>query len=146
MNCTQSLTSSTSIYHPIYTLSHMHAINCRYFLSSGRIYNQPCYIQSYRRVDVDRNTDLQPNLNSDEDHTDWSIKFICSIPQPGGTIIPTFITRQHQSAPQRTFTTTADPHHLQGKQLQAYTLVQQHLEAEDSSPLYKIVSGTAGTG
>ena len=85
MNCTQSLSSSTSIYHPIYTLSHMHAINCRYFLSSGRIYNQPCYIQSYRRVDVDRNTDLQPNPNSDEDHTDWSIKFICSIPQPGGT-------------------------------------------------------------
>ena len=90
-----------------------------------------------------RNTDLQPNLNSQEDSTDWSSS---SAAYPNLEELPTFITQQRQSAPQRTFTTTADPQHLQGKQLQVYTLVQQHLEAEDSSPLHMIVSGTAGTG
>ena len=47
---------------------------------------------------------------------------------------------------QRTFTTSADPQELQGKQLQAYNLVQQHMEAEAPLPLRMIVSGTAGTG
>ena len=50
------------------------------------------------------------------------------------------------SAGQRAFTTSADPQQLQGKQLQVYTIVQQHMEAEAPSPLKMIVSGTAGTG
>ena len=47
-----------------------------------------------------------------------------------------------QSAAQHTFTTTADPQQLQGKQLLAYTIVRQRLESEDSPPLRMIVSGT----
>ena len=60
--------------------------------------------------------------------------------------MPSFISRHQASAPQRTFTTTADPQNLQGKQLQAYTIVRQHLEADSPPPLRMIISGTAGTG
>lgn len=41
------------------------------------------------------------------------------------------------------FTTTQQ---LQGKQLQAYTIASQHVEAVDPTPLRMIISGTAGTG
>ena len=60
--------------------------------------------------------------------------------------VPSFISQQRRSAVQHTFTTTADPQQLQGKQLLAYTIVHQHLESENSPPLRMIVSGTAGTG
>ena len=48
-----------------------------------------------------------------------------------------------QSAP---IPATADPTQLQGKQLKAYTIVHEHLEAEAPPPLRMIVYGTAGTG
>lgn len=60
--------------------------------------------------------------------------------------MPSFIAQQRQSAPQQTFTTTADPQHLQGKQLQAYNILLRHKESDNPSPLQMIVSGTAGTG
>ena len=60
--------------------------------------------------------------------------------------MPTFITRQRESAQQRPFTTTADPSCLQGKQLATYTLVKDHLEGNYTTPLRMVVSGTAGTG
>ena len=60
--------------------------------------------------------------------------------------MPTFISRHRESAPQHSFTTSANPQCLQGKQLQAYTLVQEHAEAQNPPPLRLIVSGTAGTG
>ena len=43
---------------------------------------------------------------------------------------------------------TADPDKLQGKQLQAYEIVQEHFlkELSEREPLRMIVSGTAGTG
>ena len=81
------------------------------------------------------------HLNSDEEYN-WST---ISAAYPNLEELPVFITRQRQSAPQRTFTTIADPQCLQGKQLQAYTLVQQHLQ-NGASPLRIIVCGTAGTG
>ena len=56
------------------------------------------------------------------------------------------ISQQRQAAGQHTFTTTADRHNLQGKQLQVYTIVQQHHSAISPPPLRMIVSGTAGTG
>ena len=59
--------------------------------------------------------------------------------------MPSFISQQQQSAAQLAFTTTADLQRPQGKQLQAYTIVQQHIEAEAPPPLRMIVSGTAGT-
>ena len=89
-----------------------------------------------------RNADMQPDSNCDEDNN-WSS---ISAAYPKLEELPVFVTRQRQSAPQRTFTTTANPQHLLGKQLQAYTLVQQHLKNAASSPLRMIVSGTAGTG
>ena len=60
--------------------------------------------------------------------------------------IPSFISRQRESAAQRAFTTSADPRQLQRKQLQVYTILQQHMEAETPPPLRMIISGTAGTG
>ena len=44
------------------------------------------------------------------------------------------------------FTTSANPQHLQGKQLDAYNVVLQHTQSSDSQQLLMIVSGTAGTG
>lgn len=61
----------------------------------------------------------------------------------GGT---SFISQQCQAAGQHTFTTSADPCNLQGKQLQVYTIVQQHCSIMTPWPLRMIVSGMAGTG
>ena len=88
------------------------------------------------------NADLQPNTDSQEDF-DWTQG---TQAYPNLEEMPTFITRQRESAAEHTFTTFADPQHLQGKQLQAYTLVQEHAKAEAPPPLRMIVSGTAGTG
>ena len=60
--------------------------------------------------------------------------------------MPTFITRHRESAAERSFSTTAEPQRLRGRQLQAYTIIQAHAEAEIPPPLRMIVSGTAGTG
>ena len=89
-----------------------------------------------------RNADFHNNPNCDDDY-DWSAS---SSAYPNLEELPTFLTRQRQQIPQRSFTTTANPSHLQGKQLQAYELVQQHMEGDNSNPLHLIVSGTAGTG
>ena len=59
---------------------------------------------------------------------------------------PSFIAQQRQAAGQHVVTTTANPANLQGKQLQVYTIVQQHYSANSPQPLRIIVSGTAGTG
>ena len=61
--------------------------------------------------------------------------------------MPTFISRHRESAGQHSFTTSADPQSLHGKQLQTYMyiLVQEHAEADNPPPLKLIVSGTAGT-
>ena len=60
--------------------------------------------------------------------------------------MPSFITRQLQSAHECPFTTAADPSNLQGKQLAAYNLVKHHMQSNDPNPLRMIISGTAGTG
>ena len=88
-----------------------------------------------------RNADFS-NHDCDDDH-DWSVS---SAAYPNLEEMPTFITRQRESAQQRPFTTTADPLCLQGKQLAIYNLVKSHLEGNDTTPLHMIVSGTAGTG
>ena len=61
--------------------------------------------------------------------------------------MPTFISRHRESDGQQSFTTSADPQHLQRKQLQAYNIVREHAEAEADHPppLRLIVSGAAGT-
>ena len=88
------------------------------------------------------NSDLQPNIESEQE-VDWTraAQAYTNIEE-----MPSFISRQRESAAQHAFTTSADPRQLQGKQLQVYTIVQQHIEAEAPPPLRMIVSGTAGTG
>ena len=88
------------------------------------------------------NAELQPNMETQED-MDW---IWAAQAYPNLEEMPTFICRQRTSAAEHLFSTSANPHHLQGKQLQAYSLMQQHAEAEAPSPLRMIVSGTAGTG
>ena len=88
------------------------------------------------------NADLQPSTETQDD-ADWSAG---SQAYPNVEEMPTFISRHREAAGQQSSTTSADPRNLQGKQLQAYTLIQEHAEAHHSPPLRLIVSGTAGTG
>ena len=86
--------------------------------------------------------DLQPSTESPED-ADWTTEA-----QAYSNVeeMPTFISRHREAAGQQSFTTSADPQHLQSKQLQAYNIVREHAEADHPPPLRLIVSGTAGTG
>ena len=87
------------------------------------------------------NADLQPSTESqDENWTAGAQRY------PNIEEMPTFISRHRESAGQHLFTTSADPQHLQGKQLQAYNIVREHAESDHPEPLRLIVSGTAGTG
>ena len=88
------------------------------------------------------NTDLQPSTDFQED-TDWSAG---AQAYPNVEEMPTFISRHRESAGQQSFTTSADPQCLHGKQLQAYELVREHAESDHPPPLRLIVSGTVGTG
>ena len=89
-----------------------------------------------------QSVDLQPSMDTQED-IDWTL---AAQSYPNLEEAPSFISQQRQAATQHLFTTTADPHNLQGKQLQVYTLVQQHHSATSPPPLRMIVSGTACTG
>ena len=88
------------------------------------------------------NADFTTNPCCDDDY-DWSAS---SATYPNLEELPTFITRERQSAQEHPFTTTANPSCLQGKQLSTYNVVKTHLEGNDTTPLRIIVSGTAGTG
>ena len=83
------------------------------------------------------------SASNPEEEVDWTR---AAQTYPNLEEMPTFIIRQRKSAAEHSFTSSADPQQLQGKQLQAYTLVQEHAEAETPPSLRMIVSGTAGTG
>ena len=90
-----------------------------------------------------RYSDLQPDISSQLEF-DWSAP---ALAYSNLEEMPSFIAQQRQSAPQHTFTTTADPQCLQGRQLQAYNIVCQHFRSEGTPPpLHRITSGPAGTG
>ena len=78
---------------------------------------------------------------------DWSL---AGKAYPSLEEMPHFVAQQHQHHEPLPAVSncTADPKHLQGKQLQAYKIVCEHFEekCEAKQPLYMIVSGTAGTG
>ena len=60
-----------------------------------------------------------------------------------------FISRHHDAATHQPSTTAADPTNLQGKQLEAYSIVRDHMNSDSLPPLTAlrmITSGTAGTG
>ena len=88
------------------------------------------------------NADLQPSMDTQED-IDWTGD---AQSYPNIDEAPSFISQQRQAAGQHVFTTTANPANLQGKQLQVYTIVQQHHSAISPPPLRMLISGTAGTG
>lgn len=88
--------------------------------------------------------ELQPDTSSEENlNFNWTT---AAKGYPNLEEVPTFISRQKQSAEQHTFTTSANPDNLQGRQLQVYTTVKNHFEATNPQPLRMIVTGTAGTG
>ncbi len=89
-----------------------------------------------------RSAELEPNTDS-QDQVDWAC---AAQAYPNLEEMPSFISRQRDAATQQSFTTLADPSRLEGKQLQAYTIVRDHMDAESPPPLRMIISGTAGTG
>ena len=77
---------------------------------------------------------------------DWSL---AAEAYPDLLELPSFVAQQRQQYESSELTTkSADPGLLQGRQLEAYTIVRDHLEAHSSfsQPLRMVVSGTAGTG
>ena len=89
-----------------------------------------------------QNAEMQPSMDTQED-IDWTAS---TQSYPNIDEAPSFISQQRQASGQHVFTTTVNPANLQGKQLQVYTIVQQHYTANCPPPLRMIVSGTAGTG
>ena len=88
-----------------------------------------------------RRADLQPLTNIQE-NVDWtsSSRLYSNLAE-----IPTFISSHRQSIRHQEVNCSADPSQLQGKQLQVYNFISQHLQS-GTSPIHIIVSGTAGTG
>lgn len=78
-------------------------------------------------------------------NTDWSL---AAKAYPDLEEMPHFIAQQRQQYVPHSPETTADPNRLQGKQLEAYKIVQEHLldATPHKQPLRMIISGTAGTG
>ena len=72
--------------------------------------------------------------------------FTSSGTYPNVEELPSFIAQHRRSTPQRSFTTSADPNQLQGRQLHAYNIILHHYQSNCTEPLHMIVSGTAGTG
>ena len=87
-------------------------------------------------------TDLQPQTDI-HDGVDWtnSSRLYNNLGE-----IPSFISSHRQSAVDHTVSFNADPTQLHTKQLQAYNCVSNHFVSDSTSPLYLIVSGTAGMG
>ena len=106
---------------------------------AGRSYS---IITSNRGVDAHMPPECRHAANMDtQDDIDWTSS---AQSYPNIDEAPSFISQQRQEAGPRVFTTTASPTNLQGKQLQAYTIIQQHHSANNPPPLRMIVSGTAG--
>lgn len=86
-----------------------------------------------------RNSDLQPALDSQE--VDWTLAAQAFPNLDEAPLSPSSNSKQQN----HTFTTSANPCSLQGKQLQVYTTVHEHFEADNPPTLRMIVSGSAGT-
>ena len=90
-----------------------------------------------------------PQSSSDEHACDWSL---AAGAYPELLEMPSFIAQQHQHYVPQTSGKSADPEQLQGRQLEAYTVVCEHFEgkmargSDSHPPLQMVVSGTAGTG
>ncbi len=89
----------------------------------------------------------QPNLGTaqgDSEQVDWCL---AANAYPNLEEAPYFLARQRETFEVTSFhSSSVDPGDLQGKQLQAYQLVEEHLKQVSAGPLRMVVSGTAGTG
>ena len=79
-------------------------------------------------------------ITGKEEDFDWSL---AAKEYPDLREMPSFIAQQRQEFVVQSFTTSADPSYLQGKQLLAYSAVREHSESSNPS---QSLSGTAGTG
>ena len=86
--------------------------------------------------------DLQPATDPNE-NVDWTSasRLYTNLHE-----MPSFISTHKQLVLHTNNTHNVDPNLLQEKQLLVYNTVKQHLESNNPTPLYMIVSGTAGTG
>ena len=89
-----------------------------------------------------QNSNVQPSTECQEEF-DWTR---AALSYPNVEESHTFVNRHRQTSSDHTFTTSADPRCLRGKQMQVYTIVQRHFRAHTPSPLNIVISGTAGTG
>ena len=87
-------------------------------------------------------SNLQP-ISDPQENVDWT-----SASQLYSNLaeFPSFISHHRQSFTRPSFTSNAAPRMLQQKQLEVYNCILQHYEASDSTPIYMVVCGTAGTG
>lgn len=86
--------------------------------------------------------DLQPATDPSE-NVDWTSasRLYTNLHE-----MPSFISTHRRLILHTNNTHNVNPNLLQGKQLFVYNTVKQHLESNNPTPLYMIVSGTAGTG
>ena len=112
-------------------------LQCFLFIQGEQCSQPPVRANEEWMLICRHNADLQPNIDSQQDF-DWTH---AAQAYPNLEEMPSFIPRQQESAAASVFTTSADPQHLQGKQLMVYTIVQEHLEADSQPPLRMIVSG-----
>ena len=77
-------------------------------------------------------------MTGEEEDCDWSL---AAKEYPDLREMPSFIAQQRQEFVVQSFTTSADPSHLQGKQLLAYSAVREHSESSNhsQSPLRMVV-------
>ena len=122
--------------------SHLHLFSMLQEQDDGQTTTPPLRPTEEWMLICQRNANLQPVMDTQED-VDWTL---AALSYPNLEEAPSFISQQRQAAGQHIFTTTANPFNLQGKQLQVYTIVQQHQATTDPPTLRMIVSGTAGTG
>ena len=74
-----------------------------------------------------RNADFQPSTDTLDD-VNWTQ---AARAYPNIEEAPSFIAQQQQTGEEYTFSTSASPLNLQGKQLQVYSTVHEHSEASD---------------
>ena len=100
-------------------------------------------MKSNRRVDahLPPQCRVQPSTDTQED-IDWTISAQSYL---NVNEAPSFISQHKQAAGQHIFPITGNSANLQEKQLQVYSIVQQHHTTNSPPPLRMIVSGTAGT-
>ena len=86
----------------------------------------------------------QPNSRANSEDFDWTL---AAQSYPNLREAPSFIAQQQQASNiDPTFTTTAKPELLCGKQLHVYNIISEHFQSANESPIRMIISGTAGTG